>query len=63
MPQTPNPLESFKRLEVSVSALLEHILAGKLKLTISKTFPLEQAAEAHKYIESRQSFGKVLLRL
>ena len=35
--------------------------AGKLRLLIGRTFPLEQAAEAHRFIESRESTGKLLL--
>ncbi len=34
---------------------------GKLKLLIGKTFPLAQAAEAHRFMESRASTGKLLL--
>lgn len=34
---------------------------GKLKLVIGKTFPLAEAAEAHRLILSRQSIGKLLL--
>ena len=34
---------------------------GRLKLHIGKTFPLAQAAEAHRYLESRQSTGKLVL--
>jgi NADPH:quinone reductase len=34
---------------------------GRLKLHIDKTFPLAQAADAHRYLESRQSMGKLLL--
>ena len=34
---------------------------GKLKLHIGKTFPLAQAADAHRFLESRQSMGKLLL--
>ena len=34
---------------------------GKLKLLIGKTFPLSQAADAHRYLESRQSTGKLVL--
>jgi NADPH2:quinone reductase len=34
---------------------------GRLSIRIDKTFPLEEAAEAHRYMESRQSKGKVLL--
>ena len=43
----------------------EHCFAlmreGKLKLHIGKTFPLAQAAEAHRFLESRQSTGKLVL--
>lgn len=34
---------------------------GKLKLLIGKTFPLAQAAEAHRFMQSRQSVGKLVL--
>jgi NADPH2:quinone reductase len=34
---------------------------GKLKLRIGKTFPLAQAAEAHRLMEARQSTGKLVL--
>jgi NADPH2:quinone reductase len=34
---------------------------GKLKLHIGKIFPLAEAAEAHRCLESRQSTGKLLL--
>ena len=35
--------------------------AGQVKPVIGKTFPLEQAAEAHRYIHARQNIGKVVL--
>jgi len=34
---------------------------GRLALHIGKTFPLAQAAEAHRHLESRQSVGKLIL--
>jgi NADPH2:quinone reductase len=37
------------------------VLAEKLNVQIDKTYPLAQAAEAHRYIEARQTKGKVLL--
>ncbi len=37
------------------------ITEGKLKLLVGKSFPLVQAAEAHKFMESRQSVGKLVL--
>jgi NADPH:quinone reductase-like Zn-dependent oxidoreductase len=35
--------------------------AGKIKPMISKTFPLEQAAAAHQYVQERKNLGKVVL--
>jgi len=34
---------------------------GRLKLHIGKTFPLAQAPDAHRFMESRQSVGKLIL--
>ena len=44
-----------------IAALLDRIAAGELKVVIDRTYPLSDAAAAHAYIESRQSFGRVLL--
>ncbi|MEW6030813.1 MAG: quinone oxidoreductase [Chloroflexota bacterium] len=44
-----------------VSDLFKWIAAGELKVRIDKTFPLAEAAEAHRYLEGRQSKGKILL--
>jgi NADPH:quinone reductase len=41
--------------------VLGWIRAGQLKLTIDQTFPLKDAAEAHRRLEGRQSIGKLLL--
>ncbi len=41
--------------------VLGWVKAGKLKVRIDRTFPLAQAADAHRYLESRQSTGKVIL--
>lgn len=41
--------------------LLSWIQSGKLKLRIDRVFPLEQAADAHQYLHSRQATGKILL--
>ncbi len=41
--------------------LFDWMRAGKLKVHIDQTFALANAAAAHRYIESRQSKGKVLL--
>lgn len=44
-----------------VNDLLSWIATGELKVRIDKTFPLAESGEAHRYLEDRQSKGKVLL--
>ena len=41
--------------------VIELVANGSLKMVVDKTWPLEQAAEAHKYLEDRQVRGKVVL--
>jgi len=41
--------------------LFAWMASGELKVRIDQTFPLAQAAKAHRYLEGRQSKGKVLL--
>lgn len=41
--------------------LFHWIKNGELKVRIDRTFPLSAAAEAHRYLEGRQTRGKVLL--
>jgi len=43
------------------SALFGWMASGQLEVRIDVTFPLAQAAEAHRYMEARRSRGKVLL--
>lgn len=37
--------------------------AGRLKVEVSRTFPLEQAAEAHRLIEEGHTAGKIVLEI
>jgi NADPH2:quinone reductase len=41
--------------------VLQWIASGKLKLAIDRTYPLAQAAQAHRDLESRATAGKILL--
>jgi NADPH:quinone reductase len=41
--------------------LFDWVRSGRLKLAEPALFPLSEGAEAHRYLESRQSTGKVLL--
>ena len=44
-----------------ITGLLEDIARGELRVVIDREYPLADAAGAHAYIESRQSFGRVIL--
>lgn len=48
-------------LEARASAVLGALAAGRLKVRIERTFPLAEAAEAHRTLEGRKTTGKVLL--
>jgi NADPH2:quinone reductase len=49
------------RAHTMIAGHLDDIAAGSLQVVVDRTFSLEQAGEAHAYIESRQAFGRVLL--
>lgn len=42
-------------------AVLGHVAAGKLSPVVHAVLPLAQAADAHRMLEERQAFGKVVL--
>jgi NADPH2:quinone reductase len=52
-----------EELEWRTKDLFGWIATGKLDLRIDKEFPLAEAAAAHKYIEGRQTMGKIILRV
>lgn len=41
--------------------ILSGLAQGRLKPVIAKTFPLGQIVEAHRYLESNQQFGKIVV--
>ena len=45
-----------------IERLLQRVAARRAARRDRPRFPLADAAEAHRYIESRQAFGRVLLR-
>ena len=60
----PRPVEFKGTIAASLrSRIWPLIEAGKIKPVVYKTFPLEQASEAHKLMESSQHIGKLVLVL
>ena len=49
------------RVHDNIQQLIQDVADGHLKVLIDRTFPLKDAADAHRYIESRQAVGRVLL--
>jgi NADPH2:quinone reductase len=54
-------IASHEELQQRASDVLNMIVAGKLKLRIGHTFPLGEAAQAHRDLEGRKTTGKILL--
>jgi NADPH2:quinone reductase len=54
-------LNEYPRVRAMIADLIERVAKGELRVHIDRTFPLEQAAAAHAYIESRQAFGRVVM--
>jgi NADPH2:quinone reductase len=60
-PTLANYIASTEELQARSSAVFEMIAKGKLKLRIEHTYPLADAATAHRDIEGRKTTGKLLL--
>lgn len=41
--------------------MIPAIVAGDVRATVDRTFPLAEVAAAHRYLESNQNRGKVVL--
>ena len=54
-------IERRADLEEAAGELLGHIEAGRIRLTIGQRFPLAEAAQAHRALESRQTHGCTVL--
>lgn len=50
------------RTRPMIESLLQRVASGELRAVVDRVFALADAAEAHRYVESRQAFGRVLLR-
>jgi NADPH:quinone reductase-like Zn-dependent oxidoreductase len=52
-----------RQLAPIMSMLLQELSAGRLQPVVSRTFPLDRVADAHRFIQSRQNIGKVVLTM
>jgi NADPH:quinone reductase-like Zn-dependent oxidoreductase len=50
-----------RELQPLMNLVLTELSAGRLEPIVARTFPLERAADAHRFIQSRANIGKVVL--
>lgn len=50
-----------QRTHSMIDSLLGRVATGELDVVIDRVFRLAEAADAHRYIESRKAFGRVLM--
>jgi NADPH:quinone reductase-like Zn-dependent oxidoreductase len=56
-----NFLGSYMGTMGELYEVLAHVLAGRLKPVVDRTFPLQETRAAHEYMEKSQMFGKIVL--
>lgn len=50
-----------RQLAPLMQMLINELQAGRLRPVVARTFPLDRAADAHRFIQARQNIGKVVL--
>jgi synaptic vesicle membrane protein VAT-1 len=50
-----------RQLAPIMDLIASELAAGRLRPVVARTFPLERAADAHRFIQARQNIGKVVL--
>jgi NADPH:quinone reductase-like Zn-dependent oxidoreductase len=53
--------EERKQLAGIMEMLISELRAGRITPVVARTFPLDRAADAHRFIQSRGNIGKVVL--
>jgi NADPH:quinone reductase len=60
-PSLKDYVASRTELEVRAGEVLQRVAKGALKLRLEHTYPLAEAAQAHRDLEARRTTGKILL--
>ena len=55
--------DEHHQLAEAMGLVLREVSAGRLSPVVARTFPLDRAADAHRFIQSRSNIGKVVLTM
>ncbi len=55
--------KNFSRVYELVTSLLQDVASHKLKVYIDKIYPFNEANAAHEHAESRNAFGRVIIKI
>lgn len=62
-PHMAHYMSSAEEIRGRYRELADHVEAGRLNVRIDRVFDLEQAVEAHRYLEAGKTVGKLLLKV
>jgi len=62
-PVIQNYISTAQELRARTADLFAHYAAGRLQVAIDREFPLSNAADSHRYLEQRNTKGKLLLKI
>jgi NADPH2:quinone reductase len=60
-PSLMNFIQTHEELQWRASEVFEGMLSGNLTMTLGGSYPLAEAAQAHRDLEARKSSGKLIL--
>ena len=50
-------------LQITAGELMEMVVNGRVKIEVNQSFPLRNAADAHRALEARQTTGSTVLTI
>lgn len=62
-PSLANYVATAEEFEARTRDLFQWIREGKLRVRVARVFPLAEADEAHRFLESRKALGKVVIQI
>jgi len=54
-------LSNPERLEAAKAFILDGLISGSFRPVIARTFPFDRIVEAHRFLESNEQFGKIVV--